>query len=200
MKSQTRSLSGFFDIIFWKRKEADEFMQKWETGITTGGWTYSSSGTGASMEQTILLLWCGKWLNGDRADTTARKQVAHHTDWIHLNNHDIISMPDKWESTLVCHLGFGFSLHQPEPCRSNICQNQLTLMTRVNGICTQWWISCIQRKEWDFNGVNPPTFLYGGLQYLRLMKKLTASYWRIFSGKVFPEIAIDFTWVGKSKG
>ena len=40
-----------------------------------------------------------QWLNGDPSQPTPppeRKQ-GRNSDWVHLNNFDIISMPDKWE-------------------------------------------------------------------------------------------------------
>ena len=39
------------------------------------------------------------WLEGDPAHRRRRpeRQRGRNADWLHLNNADVISMPDKWE-------------------------------------------------------------------------------------------------------
>src|SRR5262249_20233958 len=40
-----------------------------------------------------------QWLNGDSAQSTPppQRKMGRNREWTHLNNADIISMPDKWE-------------------------------------------------------------------------------------------------------
>jgi len=49
------------------------------------------------------------WLAGDPAQPTPPEQRKHgrNSDWSHVYNADVISMPDKWEY-LVCRLGSRF--------------------------------------------------------------------------------------------
>jgi hypothetical protein len=38
-----------------------------------------------------------RWLDGDTVPPPMERKSGRNADWRHLNNHDVISMPDKWE-------------------------------------------------------------------------------------------------------
>src|SRR5246500_1349246 len=38
-----------------------------------------------------------RWLDGDTVPSPAARKSGRNAVWRHLNNHDVIAMPDKWE-------------------------------------------------------------------------------------------------------
>ena len=89
------------EIMSLRRREADEFYAQ----LTP---------TGASADEALVLrqalagmLWSKqfyhydihRWLQGDPAGPPPPASRGHgrNSDWSHLNNMDVISMPDKWE-------------------------------------------------------------------------------------------------------
>ena len=65
-----------------------------------------------------------EWLDGDPLQPPPAEQRKHgrNADWRHLNNADIISMPDKWEYPVVRRLGPRFSCGNPRRGRSPVRQ------------------------------------------------------------------------------
>ena len=96
-----------------------------------------------------------EWLNGDPAQPPppAGRKHGRNRDWEHLNNADVISMPDKWEYPwyaawdLAFHM-IPFALIDPE-----FAKRQLVLLTR------EWYMhpnGQLPAYEWAFGDVNPP--------------------------------------------
>ncbi|RME63998.1 MAG: glucosidase, partial [Caldilineae bacterium] len=91
-----------FDAIFAQRQaEADEFYARVQSP------KLSDDARAVQRQALAGMLWSKQlyyydipqWLNGDPAGPpppAARKQGRNH-DWEHLNNFDVISMPDAWE-------------------------------------------------------------------------------------------------------
>ena len=54
-----------------------------------------------------------RWLNGDPSQPQPpdERLNGRNSDWIHLNNDDVISMPDKWEYPWYACMGPCISLY-----------------------------------------------------------------------------------------
>jgi hypothetical protein len=100
-----------------------------------------------------------RWLKGDPSQTPPPKSREHirNSEWKHLNNEHIISMPDKWEYPwyatwdLAFHT-ISFSLIDPD-----FAKHQLKLFL------FEWYMhpnGQLPAYEWDFSDVNPP-FMHG---------------------------------------
>jgi hypothetical protein len=95
-------VSAGFDAVFADRKrEADEFY----SALTPPG---ASPDEAMVMRQAFAgMLWSkqlyhydvDRWLDGDPTQPTppSERLAGRNSGWRHLNNHDVISMPDKWE-------------------------------------------------------------------------------------------------------
>ena len=114
-----------FETVFSKRKkEADQFYHDLQHRIKNDDEKLVQRQAPAD------LLWSKQfyyydvpeWLVGDECQPAPpeRRRSGRNADWMHLNNADIISMPDKWEypwyaaSRLVPELSAGFGA----PCVS----------------------------------------------------------------------------------
>ena len=93
--------AGFDSLIERRRREADDFYDRLQTGAVRRSAARPAAGAGRDdLEQAVLLLRRAAVAEGRSrpADAASRNANADAiTSGCHLNNADIISMPDKWE-------------------------------------------------------------------------------------------------------
>ena len=132
------------------------------------------------------------WLEGDPAQPPAPPSRRHgrNSDWPHVFNRDVLSMPDKWEYPwyaawdLAFHM-IPFSVLDPE-----FAKDQLVLMLR------EWYMhpnGQIPAYEFAFSDVNPPVHAWACWRAY----KVTAPRGRrdrVFLSRVFQKLLINFTW------
>jgi hypothetical protein len=140
-----------------------------------------------------------KWLNGDPghpAPHPARK-FGRNSEWDHLNNADIISIPDKWEYPWYAawDLAFhtvAFSLVDPQ-----FAKDQLILMTR------EWYMhpnGQLPAYEWAFGDVNPPVHGWAAWRVFQIDRKqrrkrnLKDPGDLDFLERIFHKLLLNFTW------
>jgi hypothetical protein len=146
-----------FDNIFRLRlREADEFYA-----------TIIPSSLGADetnvMRQALAgMLWSkqffnydvGKWLKEHGVNPSKSNQRANRNDrWHHMNNSDIISMPDKWEYPWYAAWDLAFHVTALTLVDDDFGKEQLELMLRAD---YQHPNGQIPAYEWNFGDVNPP--------------------------------------------
>ena len=110
---------------------------------------------------------------------------------MHLNNADIVSMPDKWEYPWYAawDLAFHcvtFALIDPEFAKA-----QLVLLTR------EWYMhpnGQLPAYEWAFGDVNPPVHAWAAWRVYQMDKELTGKEDRAFLERVFHKLMLNFTW------
>ncbi|MBV8589750.1 MAG: glucosidase, partial [Acetobacteraceae bacterium] len=118
-------------------------------------------------------------------------QTGRNADWRHLNNSDIVSMPDKWEYPWYAawDLAFHcvtFALIDPEFAKS-----QLVLLTR------EWYMhpnGQLPAYEWAFSDVNPPVHAWSAWRVYQMDQALTGRPDRVFLERVFHKLMLNFTW------
>jgi hypothetical protein len=96
-----KTFEDFDDILTTRIKEADEFYAALQSDITSDEVRIVQRQAFAGMlwSKQFYYYDIPQWLKGDPAQPPpdpARLKGRNH-EWIHLNNADIISMPDKWE-------------------------------------------------------------------------------------------------------
>jgi hypothetical protein len=185
-----------FDLIFTQRKlECDQFYAKLETPNCSPDEKLVQRQAFAGM------LWSKQfyhfdiklWLDGDPgqpAPPEARK-FGRNKDWETLNNHDVISMPDKWEYPwyaawdLAFHT-IPFALLDPE-----FAKHQLEHLTR------EWYQhpnGQLPAYEWAFGDVNPPVHAWATWRVYKIEQKHTGRSDRAFLERVFHKLLLNFTW------
>jgi hypothetical protein len=103
-----------------------------------------------------------KWLEEHKAHpmTGSTHGNARNTDWFHMLNSDIISMPDKWEYPWYAAWDLAFHTIALSLVDFDFAKDQLLLMLRnlyahPNGQ--------IPAYEWNFSDVNPPVHAWATL-------------------------------------
>ena len=130
-----------------------------------------------------------RWLDGDPAQPAppnARK-TGRNAGWRHLNNHDIIAMPDKWEYPWYAAWDLAFHcvvLAHTDPAAA---KHQLLLMGR------EWYMhpnGQLPAYEWKFEDVNPPVHAWAALAVFRIDGGTDFG----FLASAFHKLLINFTW------
>ncbi|MGF1508219.1 MAG: glucosidase [Myxococcota bacterium] len=134
-----------------------------------------------------------QWLHGDPAQPPPPEERKHgrNREWEHLNNQDVISMPDKWEYPWYAAWDLAFHcvpLAQVDP---EFAKHQLDLMTR------EWYMhpnGQLPAYEWAFSDVNPPVHAWATWRVYRMDYKQTGKKDTQFLERVFHKMMLNFTW------
>ncbi len=184
----------FFDTIFQERRdEADEFYAALQVDIADHDARLIQRQALAGMiwSKQFYLFDVRRWLDGDPAQPTPPPGRTRNRDWRHLNNGDVISMPDKWEYPwyaawdLAFHCAT-FALIDPE-----FAKEQLLLMLR------EWYMhpnGQIPAYEWAFGDVNPPVHAWAAWRVFELDRALTGRPDHAFLERIFHKLMLNFTW------
>jgi len=134
-----------------------------------------------------------QWLEGDPGQPTPDKGRRHgrNADWAHLNNFDILSMPDKWEYPWYAAWDLAFHTLPLALIDPDFAKRQLVLMTRV------WYMhpnGQLPAYEWAFGDVNPPVHAWAALHVYQLDAKHKGKADRAFLEGIFHKLLLNFTW------
>lgn len=120
-----------------------------------------------------------------------RKVIPRNSDWPHIYNHDVLSVPDKWE--YPCYFSWDsafhaipFALIDPE-----FAKRQLQLLTR------EWYMhpnGQLPAYEWAFGDVNPPVHAWATWRVYKIEQKMHHRRDRLFLESVFQKLLLNFTW------
>lgn len=197
MDSKTKDpLGAEFDAVFdARRREADEF---YSTVIPAN----LSDDERNIMRQALAgMLWSKqfyhynvrRWLQGDPKmppPPSTRWQGRNH-NWQHLNNADIISMPDKWEFPWYASWDLAFHCVTLALVDIEFAKNQILLMLR------EWYMSPsgqIPAYEWNFDDVNPPVLPWASQRIYEYELLKTGKADNAWLERVFQKLLLNFTW------
>ena len=132
-----------------------------------------------------------KWL-GQHAEQHAETGGAvRNTDWGHMDNRDVISMPDKWEYPWYATWDSAFhtfALAQVDP---EFAKNQLLLFLsdrymHPNGMMPAY--------EWNFSDTNPPVHSTAVFGVYNIDKAARGTGDIAFLKRSFHKLNLNFTW------
>ncbi len=133
-----------------------------------------------------------KWLEEHEAHplTGTTHREMRNTEWFHMLNSDIISMPDKWEYPWYAAWDLAFHTIALSLVDFDFAKDQLLLMLRnlyahPNGQ--------IPAYEWNFSDVNPPVHAWATLFLYNIEKELGRSDLR-FLERSFQGLMQNFNW------
>lgn len=133
-----------------------------------------------------------KWLTEHRAHPLVGDMhgVCRNTDWFHMLNSDVISMPDKWEYPWYAAWDLAFHTISLSLVDFDFAKEQLLLMLRnlyahPNGQ--------IPAYEWNFGDVNPPVHAWAVLFLYRIEAELGRADLR-FLERSFQGLMLNFNW------
>jgi hypothetical protein len=192
----SQPFSDFDGCVEERRRDADAFYAHLQADIA------DADARNVQRQALAGMIWSkqffyydvAEWLRGDPAQPPcpAERRNGRNCEWKHLNNADIISMPDKWEYPwyaawdLACHCVV-LALVDTEFAKS-----QLVLLTR------EWYMhpnGQLPAYEWAFGDVNAPVHAWATWRVFQIDRKQRGDAGDLaFLERVFHKLMLNFTW------
>ncbi len=133
------------------------------------------------------------WLKGDSATSTPpdQRRYGRNKDWKHLNNMEIISMPDKWEYPWYAAWDLAFHCIPLAVVDPDFAKRQLILLLR------EWYMhpnGQMPAYEWSFSDVNPPVHAWAAWRVYEIERDTYGKGDLNFLERVFHKLMLNFTW------
>jgi hypothetical protein len=184
-----------FDEVFTGRlREADEFYRSV---------TPPSVGEDAAnvMRQALAgMLWSKQffffdgdnWLDEHHSNPLhTGYRVARNSEWFHMLNQDIISMPDKWEYPWYAAWDLAFHTLPLSIVDPDFAKEQMELMLRGAYLHPNGQMPAY---EWNFSDVNPPVHAFATLFLHRTDQAGRGEADVEFLKSTFNKLLLNFTW------
>jgi hypothetical protein len=190
------ALADFDKTFDARKKEADAFYGAMQDNLKT------EDEKNIQRQAFAGMLWSkqyyyydvDQWLKGDPAQPSPppeRNHLRNH-EWRHLNNADIISMPDKWEYPWYAAWDLAFHTIPLSMIDPEFAKHQLILLTK------EWYMhpnGQLPAYEWSFSDVNPPVHGWATWRVYQIDAKLNDGVAdRKFLEEVFHKLLLNFTW------
>lgn len=133
-----------------------------------------------------------EWLEGDPSQPKPdpKRRDVRNSEWRHLYNRDIISMPDKWEYPWYAAWDLAFHMLSFARIDPDFAKDQLLLFLR------EWYMhpnGQIPAYEFAFSDVNPPVHAWACWRVYKITGK-KGERDREFLAKAFHKLLLNFTW------
>ena len=186
--------AGTDELIAGRRAEADEFYD----AITPPA---VSDDAKLVMRQALAgMLWSKQCYYFD-VDRWLRERNVHplraptrrgtrNESWFHMFNHDVVSMPDKWEYPWYAAWDLAFHCIPLAMVDPDFAKSQLDLMLSQDYLHSSGQMPAY---EWNFGDVNPPVHAFATL----FLENLEADLGQVdhsFLQASFARLLLNFTW------
>lgn len=191
------NLFADFDHVFeLRRREADDFYAGLQAELPSADARLVQRQAFAGMiwSKQFYYFDIPKWLDGDPLEPAppVERQHGRNRDWRHLNNADVISMPDKWEYPWYAAWDLAFHCLPLAVIDAEFAKSQLVLLTR------DWYMHPngeLPAYEWNFGDVNPPVHAWATWRVFQIDRKQQGGAGDLFFlERVFHKLMLNFTW------
>ncbi|MGO9061163.1 MAG: MGH1-like glycoside hydrolase domain-containing protein [Candidatus Binataceae bacterium] len=185
---------GFGAPFYRRRREADEF---YASRIPE---SLGPAERAVARQAYAGLLWSKQffhlsvkdWLEGDPAQPPPppSRHYGRNSDWGHLYNRDVVSMPDKWEYPWYAAWDLAFHVVAMVRLDPYFAKDQLVLMLR------EWFMhpnGQLPAYEFAFGDVNPPVHAWAAWRLYKMTGARGARD-RFFLARVFQKLNLNFAW------
>lgn len=194
-KSDKKGVEDFAYIFEQRKKEADLFYEEIQCKIKSADEKLVQRQAFAGMiwSKQYYYFDVAQWLDGDEGHypPPAQRKRGRNREWRHLNNADIISMPDKWEYPWYAAWDLAFHCIPFSIIDSEFAKEQLLLLTK------EWYMhpnGQFPAYEWAFGDVNPPVHGWATWRVYTIDKKNNGKGDLVFLESVFHKLLLNFTW------
>jgi hypothetical protein len=189
-------LTGFDEVVAGRRAEADAFYAalQAEIGDPDARAVQRQACAGMIWGKQFFHFDVRRWLEGDPTQPPPPPERRHgrNADWKHLNNADVISMPDKWEYPWYAAWDLAFHCVALAALDPEFAKRQLVLLTR------EWYMhpnGQVPAYEWAFGDVNPPVHAWAAFRVFQIDRKRSGGAGDLaFLERVFHKLMLNFTW------
>jgi hypothetical protein len=133
-----------------------------------------------------------KWLKEHGVDSMrTRAKHIRNSEWFHMINDHIISMPDKWEYPWFAAWDLAFHTIALSTVDVDFAKEQLDLMLQEFFLHPSGQIPAY---EWNFSDVNPPVHAWATLFLYRTEQALKGKGDFEFLKRSFAKLMLNFSW------
>ena len=133
-----------------------------------------------------------KWLEEHGVDgTKPDARSMRNSEWYHMLNQHIISMPDKWEYPWYAAWDLAFHTVAISTVDTDFAKEQLDLMLRASFLHPTGQIPAY---EWNFSDVNPPVHAWATIFLYRTEQALYGKGDLDFLRRAFTKLTLNFSW------
>ena len=187
---------AFDDVISRRRDEADAFYDTIHPPHLSDAERQVQRQALAGMlwSQQFYYFDVPQWLEGDPAQPQppASRHQGRNKEWLHLNNADVISMPDKWEYPWYAAWDLAFHCLPLALVDADFAKRQLLLLTR------DWYMhpnGQLPAYEWAFGDVNPPVHAWATWRVFEIDRARRGDQGDLeFLERVLHKLLLNFTW------
>ncbi len=185
-----------FDAVIQKRRqEADEFYDEIEPSCLSDEHKLIHRQALAGMLWTKQFYYyvVEDWLKGDpgQPPPPPERETGRNSEWRHLYNERVMSMPDKWEYPWYAAWDLAFHCIPLALVDPHFAKGQLDIILR------EWYQHAngqVPAYEWNYGDVNPPVIGWAAWRIYKIEEKQSGQGDRDFLETVFHKLLISFTW------
>ena len=186
--------AGFEEMFDRRLAEADEFYRRIAPGSLNEDESriHRQALAGMLWSKQFYYFDLEEWLTEHRSHPLLEspRHGVRNTEWFHMLNADVISMPDKWEYPWYAAWDLAFHTIALSLVDFDFAKEQLLLMLRnfyfhPNGQ--------IPAYEWNFSDVNPPVHAWATLWLYKYERGLGRTDLQ-FLEKSFQSLLLNFNW------
>jgi hypothetical protein len=189
----------FDEVVEDRRREADEFYAALQQDLIDpdARAVQRQAFAGMIWSKQFYYFDVPEWLRGDETQPPPPAGRKRNREWMHLNNADIISMPDKWEYPWFAAWDLAFHCIPLAMIDAEFAKEQLVLLTR------EWYMhpnGQLPAYEWAFGDVNPPVHAWAAWRVFQMDRKQRRATNADDCGdlkfleRVFHKLMLNFTW------
>jgi hypothetical protein len=195
-RPQTNPFVDFTRVMSSRKLEADTFYEPLQAHPTDPEVRRVQRQAWAGMlwSKQYYHLNVNQWLCGDSAQPPPPSQrcSGRNSDWPHLHNSDVISMPDKWEYPWYAAWDLAFHCIPLAMIDPDFAKEQLILLTR------EWYMhpnGQLPAYEWSFSDVNPPVHAWAAWRVYQIDRDQNGGKADVaFLERIFHKLLLNFTW------
>ena len=187
---------GWFDAVMENRRaDADAFYAALQRDMADADARAVQRQALAGMlwSKQFYALDVRRWLDGDPGQPTPPpdREKGRNADWRHLDNADVISMPDSWEYPWYAAWDLAFHTVTFALIDPAFAKAQLLLLMRERYMHPNGQLPAY---EWAFGDVNPPVHAWAVIRVFQMDRAMTGKADRKFLEMAFHKLLLNFTW------
>jgi len=187
---------GYDEMVETRRRDADAFYAELQSEIA------DEDARRVQRQALAGMIWSKQtyhldvdlWLDGDPGQPPPPPERRHgrNAEWRHVNNADVLSMPDAWEYPWFAAWDLAFHCVPLALVDAEFAKRQLDLLTR------EWYMhpnGQLPAYEWEFSDVNPPVHGWATWRVFQIDRKQRGDQGDLaFLERVFHKLLLNFTW------
>ncbi|MFA6044216.1 MAG: glucosidase [Phycisphaerales bacterium] len=187
--------AGFAKVLADRTREADAFFaggpRSYNKLFPQEQLVARQAAAGLLWSKQFYEIDVARWLDGDpNCKPPAERLHGRNAEWRHLNNRDVISMPDKWEYPWYAAWDLAFQTLPFAKLDPHFAKHQLVLLLR------EWYMhpsGQIPAYEFAFGDVNPPVHAWAAWRVYKMTGE-RGKRDRVFLARCFQKLLLNFTW------